>query len=337
MDKIELKQGQASPTRPRDDRPGPRKPAPNSERQPMPRRSEPKDPDRVAGAHSVPLEARRPRQNQVPRKPDQLRSKQTQARPRPQATSPAGSRKRDQAPLVGKQAPRPKQEKQTQRASLPWTKYLSWLILLGLFLGVLSLAFSLFLKHQYEVDLVTLDNAAYKERDAVLVLGCGVYADGSPTPMLRDRMNAGIAAYFKGAGSKLLLSGDHGQKNYDEVQAMHTLALEAGVPEEDIFLDPAGFSTYDSLKRAKDIFGLESVCLVSQRYHLYRACYLADSLGLDYCGYPADAYAYKGQIFRDIREVLARVKDIFNATFQPQAEVMGPSLDIKGDGRSSWD
>ncbi len=219
----------------------------------------------------------------------------------------------------------------------PWAQILSTLVLACLILGVLAMGFSLFLKARYEVDIVNLDTAAVKKRDAVLVLGCGVYADGSPTPMLRDRMNAGITAYFKGAGQKLLLSGDHGQKNYDEVNAMKQLALEAGVPEEDIFLDHAGFSTYESLKRGKEIFGLQSVCLISQKYHLYRACYLADSLGLDYCGYPADAYAYGGQFLREAREVLARVKAFFSATFQPQPEVLGPAIDITGDGRASWD
>lgn len=314
MDKKEVLRDQEAPLRPG---PVPKRP-PVLEPRPGARRSLPQGQQRQRPRPSSPglKRSENPRQGNLGAK-------------RPQSSSQ----------MQGPDLPQRPQEPARLRAHRPWPweKILSCLVLIGLALAVLAMAFSIYLKSKYQLDIVSLDTAASKKRDAVLVLGCGVYPDGSPSPMLRDRMQAGIAAYYKGAGKKLLLSGDHGSKHYDEVTAMKNLALEAGVPPENIFLDHAGFSTYDSLKRAKEVFGLESVCLISQKYHLYRACYLADSLGLDYCAYPADAYVYKGQIFREAREVLARVKAIFSATFQPPPEVLGPPIDITGDGQLSWD
>lgn len=210
-------------------------------------------------------------------------------------------------------------------------------LLLILTLAVFVSSFSLFIKQKYRLDIVDSDAAARQKADAVLVFGCGVYADGSPTPMLRDRVLRGVELMHKGAAKKLLLSGDHGQKNYDEVNAMKKLALEQGIAAEDIFLDHAGFSTWDSLKRAHDIFGVRNVTLVSQRYHLYRGLYMADALGLEFRGVPADRQAYAGQWLREIREMLARVKGLFSAVFNLPAEVSGPPIDLSGDGQSSWD
>lgn len=225
----------------------------------------------------------------------------------------------------------------TRVVSFPWKRVLWCGLLLILTLAVFVSSFSLFIKQKYRLDIVGSDAAARQKADAVLVFGCGVYADGSPTPMLRDRVLRGVELMHKGAAKKLLLSGDHGQKNYDEVNAMKKLALEQGIAAEDIFLDHAGFSTWDSLKRAHDIFGVRNVTLVSQRYHLYRGLYMADALGLEFRGVPADRQAYAGQWVREIREMLARVKGLFSAVFNLPAEVSGPQIDLSGDGQSSWD
>lgn len=221
--------------------------------------------------------------------------------------------------------------------TFPWKRILWCGLLLILTLAVFVSSFSLFIKQKYRLDIVDSDAAARQKADAVLVFGCGVYADGSPTPMLRDRVLRGVELMHKGAAKKLLLSGDHGQKNYDEVNAMKKLALEQGIAAEDIFLDHAGFSTWDSLKRAHDIFGVRNVTLVSQRYHLYRGLYMADALGIEFRGVPADRQAYAGQWLREIREMLARVKGLFSAVFNLPAEVSGPPIDLSGDGQSSWD
>ena len=132
------------------------------------------------------------------------------------------------------------------------------------------------------------DVSSVSDADCILVLGAGIRADGSPSPMLQDRLNTGIELYQNNAAPKLLMSGDHGRKKYNEVQTMKDIALDQGVPSEDVFMDHAGFSTYDSLYRARDVFQARKVIIVTQKYHLYRALYISRSLGLDAWGISAD-------------------------------------------------
>ncbi|MDO5016160.1 MAG: ElyC/SanA/YdcF family protein [Eubacteriales bacterium] len=215
------------------------------------------------------------------------------------------------------------------------TKMVLRLVSIVLLVIIFCLGFSIYLKQRYQPDILSPDAAAAKTRDAVLVLGCGLAPDGSPSPMLQERLDRGLEVYFKGAGNKLLLTG-HSSTYYDEVKAMQDYVLASGVKPEDIFLDHSGFSTWESLKRAKDVFHAESLCIVSQTYHLYRALYLAESLGIDACAVSADTRTYRGQWARDAREVLARVKDIYSAIFQPRAGSMEGDYDLAGDGQLSW-
>ena len=158
--------------------------------------------------------------------------------------------------------------------------------------------------------ILTEEQAAeLEEIDCVLVLGCGLEADGSPSPMLHDRLQQGVALYQKEAAPKLLVSGDHGREEYDEVNAMKRFAEEQGVPSEDVFMDHAGFSTDESVYRARDIFQVRRMVIVTQEYHLSRALYIAKRLGIEAWGVPADPRTYSGQTARDLREILARDKD----------------------------
>ena len=170
------------------------------------------------------------------------------------------------------------------------------------------------------------------EVDCILVLGCLVKADGTPSDMLEDRLLQGIALYQNGTSPKLLMSGDHGQIEYDEVNTMKAFAIQAGVPSEDVFMDHAGFSTYESIYRAKEIFGAEKIIIVSQEYHLYRALYLADSLGIESYGVRADYRRYGGQLGRDIREVAARIKDIGYSMLKPNPTYLGEPISLNGSG-----
>ncbi|MBO7405448.1 MAG: YdcF family protein, partial [Clostridia bacterium] len=147
--------------------------------------------------------------------------------------------------------------------------------------------------------------------DCILVLGAGVRADGTPSHMLEDRLLTGIALYEAGAAPKLLMSGDHGSVDYDEVNTMKSFAVGHGVPPDDIFMDHAGFSTYESLIRARDVFGADRIVIVSQEYHLYRALWLAEALGIEAVGVSADIRTYVGQSMREVREIAARCKDFF--------------------------
>lgn len=167
--------------------------------------------------------------------------------------------------------------------------------------------------------------------DCIMVLGCGVRGD-RPSPLLADRLQRGVEVFSLGASPKILMSGDHGQENYDEVNVMKQYALDAGIAEADIFMDHAGFSTYESMYRAKEIFGVKKMIIVTQKYHLSRAVYIANQLGIEAYGVASDYQTFGGQFGRDCREVLARVKDMFTTIFQPKPTYLGEHIPISGDG-----
>jgi vancomycin permeability regulator SanA len=167
--------------------------------------------------------------------------------------------------------------------------------------------------------------------DCILVLGAAVRGD-TPSKMLQDRLDVAIALYKERVADKLLFSGDNGQVNYNEVVAMQKYALEAGVPAEDIFLDYAGFSTYESMYRARDVFLVESAVVVTQKYHLYRALQIGRALGLTVRGVASNQEEYTGQDYRDLREIAARIKDVFQSILQPKPTFLGPEIPIDGNG-----
>ena len=172
--------------------------------------------------------------------------------------------------------------------------------------------------------------------DCVLVLGCAVWGD-RPSHMLEDRLLIAIDLCKMGASEKLLVSGDHGTSEYDEVNVMKTFATDRGIASENVFMDHAGFSTYESMYRAKEIFKAEKVLIVTQKYHLHRAIYDARKLGLDAYGVPCDIREYGGQIYRDIREILARNKDFFFTIFKPEPTYLGEEIPISGNGNETND
>lgn len=170
------------------------------------------------------------------------------------------------------------------------------------------------------------------DADCILVLGCLVKDDGTPSNMLYDRLRRSVELFDVGAGKKLLMSGDHGRIDYNEVQTMKDFAIDEGVASSDIFMDHAGFSTYESLYRAKEVFGAKKIVIVTQKYHLYRALYIADKLGLEAVGVAADYRGYTNQFFREVREILARNKDILTTTFGTKPTYLGETIPIDGDG-----
>ncbi len=173
--------------------------------------------------------------------------------------------------------------------------------------------------------LVTIEKASalHSERsfDCIVVLGAGLRPDGSPSDMLHDRVAVGVELYNALGGIPILMSGDQ-TGDYNEVAAMKALAVSLGVPEKDIFLDAKGFSTYESIWRAKEIYDARRILLVTQEYHLYRGLYLSEALGVEALGISADLRTYRGQIKREVREILARYKDLFNG-----AKLKHPILD----------
>lgn len=167
--------------------------------------------------------------------------------------------------------------------------------------------------------------------DCILVLGAAVRGN-TPSKMLQDRLDVAISLYKKGVAPKLLLSGDNGQVNYNEVKVMEQYVLHAGIPGKDVFLDHAGFSTYETMYRARDVFMVRSAVVVTQKYHLYRALFIGKSLGLDVLGVSSDQKSYGGQTYRDAREIAARIKDVFQCVIKPKPTFLGPEIPIGGDG-----
>ena len=176
-------------------------------------------------------------------------------------------------------------------------------------------------------------------RTAVLVLGSQTHGTRL-SPVLEDRVKAGISIMERQKGEKLLLSGDHGKLYYDEVTAMrlYVLANAPAIREEDIFMDHAGFSTWDSMYRARDVFEVKDMLIVTQKFHISRAVCMARSLGLDAVGYGVDQDRFRGRSLRSwhLREYLARVKAFYSIVFKPKPRYLGDKIPITGDGRATW-
>jgi vancomycin permeability regulator SanA len=182
-------------------------------------------------------------------------------------------------------------------------------------------------------QILSLQEAkALDEVDCILVLGAGVWSGNRPSPMLEDRLNQGIELYNEGVSKRLLMSGDHGRKEYDEVNVMKSFAIDNGIRSEDIFMDHAGFSTYDSMYRARDIFQADKIVIVTQGYHMYRALYVANRLGIEAYGVTADPREYSGQNYRELREMLARVKDSIFCLLRLKPTYLGEAIPVSGNG-----
>lgn len=190
-------------------------------------------------------------------------------------------------------------------------KILSIAVVIGLILVLIGACINLYIVHTGGKQIYTVEQMRGSKADCILVLGAGLKPDGSPSDMLRDRLSFACDLWEEGVSDTVLVSGDRASESYDEVTAMKNYLLANGVPEEAILEDPKGYSTSESLQRAKDVFGYENVVVVTQRYHLYRALYIAQKTGIDAKGVNSDPFTYRGQVLRDIREFAARIKDFF--------------------------
>ncbi len=175
----------------------------------------------------------------------------------------------------------------------------------------------------YLIEADDLENYSF---DCITVLGAGLW-DGEPSPMLKERLDFALEAYETGCSTKFLMSGDHGREDYDEVNAMKDYVVENGVDKDSVFLDHAGFSTYETMYRARDVFKVEKTLIITQKYHLYRAVYNARKLGIDAYGYLREEKIYS--VGNDIRESAARVKDFFYCISQPEPTYLGEEIPIK--------
>lgn len=211
-------------------------------------------------------------------------------------------------------------------------KFLKWMALIIVLVLIIVFIINFFVifktKNQILEDLESFDK---DDIDCILVLGAGV-RNGQPTHMLEDRLLTAIECYNKKLAPKIIMSGDHGQVNYDEVNVMKNFAIDKCVPSTDIFMDHAGFSSYESIYRAKEIFGAKKIIVITQKYHLYRSLYIANSLGLEAYGVKADLRKYIGQSYRELREIIARDKDCIKCIFKPKSKYLGETIPVNGDG-----
>jgi vancomycin permeability regulator SanA len=185
---------------------------------------------------------------------------------------------------------------------------------------------------QFTKSYIIQDISNVPESDAVMVLGALVYSSsGKPSPVLKDRLDYGYELYMQGKTKKILVSGDNGQPEYDEVNVMKNYLLEKGVPREDIFMDHAGFNTYDSMYRAKEIFCIETLLISTQDFHLGRAVYIARKMGIDAYGY---SRSNRGAQLRQstLRESFARVKAVVDVAIKRKPKYLGDKIPIGGDG-----
>ncbi len=205
-------------------------------------------------------------------------------------------------------------------------------ICLAVLCGLICLGINIHVRNVVSSRILTVEEASSLDADCILVLGSGINLDGTPGKVLTDRLEKSLVLYENGTAPKLLMSGDHGRKNYDEVNAMKDYAMNRGVASEDVFMDHAGFSTYESMYRAAAIFRVEKTVIVTQKYHLYRSVYNALSMGIDAYGVASDLESYRGSFSREIREFLAIAKDFIYCIFKPNPTYLGDEIPVSGNG-----
>ncbi len=216
-------------------------------------------------------------------------------------------------------------------------KFKKVIILLLLLIFIFAQIPILINAYMYEFSsryILTVEEASIDTFDCVLVLGAGVWGN-SPSHLLEERLNRGIEVYETGCTDRILMSGDHGREEYDEVNVMKGFAVNKGAVAEEVFMDHAGFSTYESMYRAKEIFEVKKVVIVTQKYHLYRAIYNARKLGLDAYGVVADGqynFSLPVRTYNNFRESLARCKDFIWCIFKPEPTYLGEAIPISSSG-----
>ncbi len=198
-------------------------------------------------------------------------------------------------------------------------------IILGI--GSFVVGVNAYIKDKGDNTIITSEESEKLEDvDCIIVLGCYVKEDGTPGNILADRLKTGVKLYKNGVAPKIIMSGDHSSDEYNEVASMKNYAVTAGVPSEDVFMDHAGFSTYETMYRAKEVFKAKKVVIVTQEYHLYRSVYIAEKLGMEAYGVASE---YE---LNESREILARCKDFMTTIIKPRPACEGKIYSIKANG-----
>jgi len=220
--------------------------------------------------------------------------------------------------------------------SMNWRRGRMILIILMILIIIVPLLLDQMVERSGEETLVNV--TAAKPAEAILILGAYVKPNGEVSRMLKDRLDYGYALYKNGKSDRIIVSGDHGTVSYNEVKAMCEYLEEKGVPSEAIFMDHAGFSTYDSIYRMKAIFGVTDAIIVSQKYHVVRAAYISKNLGVSTQSVASDTYIYEKMLSYRIREIGARIKAFVMASILvPEPKYLGEKISINGSGLKTRD
>lgn len=218
-------------------------------------------------------------------------------------------------------------------------KHFKKILITCLSVGIVIFSINYYIVKSTE-DYVFTDMSQLPKVDAIIVLGAKVNNE-TLSYVLEDRLVAGVNIIYANKAQAILLSGDHGQKEYDEVNSMRKYILRRNfnIQKEQIFMDHAGFDTYDSMFRAKEIFNIKSAIIVTQDFHINRSVYIARNLGIEAYGFAVDESEYVESIRLNwrVRELLSRVKAFKDVLINSNPTYLGEKIPITGNGMKSWD
>ncbi len=209
-------------------------------------------------------------------------------------------------------------------------------IILGIFLALTGSVFFI-----YAYIAIKGNSRTYKIDDlprgvdCIIVLGAQVIGNRKPSPMLQDRLDGAVELYRARVSKRIIVSGDHREDNYNEPRVMYKYLIEQGIPDEAIFMDHFGLDTYDTIYRAIHVFKVQTAVIATQRFHLQRALYIGDKLGLNCTGYATDPRFYASEIYMFFREMGARLKAVYEVKTEAPPGRMSPPVPISGDGRDT--
>lgn len=212
------------------------------------------------------------------------------------------------------------------------------LLILGLIIFIVVISLTLKSVNNYKKYIYNIEDIPIKDA-TIIVLGAGVKENGEPSDILVDRLETSLEVFNSNIGNNFILSGDHGREDYNEVGAMKEYISNFDIDEEIIFMDHAGFSTYDTMYRAKNIFKVDKAIIVTNEYHLPRALYIARKLGIEAYGVKSDKRNYFFMESYKKREILAKIKDfIYVNIIKPESKFLGDSIPVdSSDGRVTDD
>lgn len=219
-----------------------------------------------------------------------------------------------------------------------WGKRVMGIVISLLIIFALTISITISIINSYKKYIYNLEDIP-SGNDAIIVLGAGIKKDGTPSDILADRLETSLEVYKSNLGNAFILSGDHGREEYNEVRAMKDYIMKDNIDEKIIFMDHAGFSTYDTIYRAKEIFKVEKAVIVTNEYHLPRALYIARKLGIEAYGVKSDKRGYLLMASYKKREILAQLKDfLYVNILKPEPKFLGESIPVNSsDGRATED